>query len=271
MVSVGGPLLLVGGGKMGYDILDGWLGNGLTPEAITVVEPDDAARAALQTRTGVAAITDPDADGERPRAIVFAIKPQTMAGALAAYVPLVGPGTLVVSIAAGTAIGRFEAVFGSSTAVVRAMPNTPAAIGRGATVLAANAVASESERALAEALMAAVGTVHWVSDENQMHAVTALSGGGPAYVFLLIETLARAGIEAGLPEPLALALARETVTGAGALAEASTEPADVLRRNVTSPGGTTAAALGILMDENGLQPLFDRAIAAAAERSRALA
>jgi pyrroline-5-carboxylate reductase len=178
---------------------------------------------------------------------------------------------VVLSIAAGTAIARFAAVFGEDTPIVRAMPNTPAAIGQGVTALFANERVSPAQRQLCSALMAAVGAVHWVDDEEQMHAITAMSGGGPAYVFLLIETLAKAGIAAGLAADLAWPLARGTVVGSGALAATSEQPVEVLRQNVTSPGGTTQAALAVLMAPDGIQPLFDRAIAAGTRRSHELA
>jgi pyrroline-5-carboxylate reductase len=176
----------------------------------------------------------------------------------------------VLSIAAGKAIATFEAIFGASTPIVRAMPNTPAAVGRGATVLCANQRVDAGRRAEAEALMAAVGTTDWVEDEDLLHAVTAMSGGGPAYVFLLIETLAAAGARLGLPADLAMRLARTTVIGSGELARQSPAPAGQLRADVTSPGGTTQAALAVLMGERGLQPLIDEALAAAARRSREL-
>ena len=170
------------------------------------------------------------------------------------------------------AVGRVvEQALGKGLGVVRAMPNTPAAVGRGTTVLCANEAATEAQRALAERLMAAVGAVHWVADEDQMHAVTAVSGSGPAYVFHLIEALAAAAVRAGLPEPLAMELARGTVVGAGELAHQSTDSAAQLRTNVTSPGGTTAAALAELMGPDGIGPVLNRAVAAAAARSRELA
>ncbi|MGI9499063.1 MAG: pyrroline-5-carboxylate reductase [Geminicoccaceae bacterium] len=272
MKVLAGPLLLVGSGKMGTALLRGWLDHGLLKEDALVIEPADGGRDAVSAM-GVRAVAAPD-DIPRDkhfRAVIFAVKPQMMADVLPAYSPIVGEGALVISIAAGTGIGRFEDVFGPESAIVRAMPNTPAAIGKGATALFANPLVGDQQRGLAEALMSAVGQVHWLEDEEQMHAVTAMSGGGPAYVFLLIETLARAAMANGLPEALAWPMARATVTGSGALADASDEPAAVLRKNVTSPGGTTKAALDVLMADQGVQPLFDRAIRAAAERSRELA
>lgn len=272
MTGLTGPLVLVGCGKMGGALLDGWLERGLDPGSTYVVEPNDGVRAAL-AKQGVHALANADnLPGDlAARAIVIAIKPQMMGDALPAYDALVGRGGLVVSIAAGTLAGRFTEAFGDATPVVRAMPNTPAAVGKGASVLWANTQVTPEQRALAGELLAAVGTVDWIEDEELMHAVTAMSGGGPAYVFLLIEALAEAGRKAGLPEDLAMSLARTTVIGAGALAASSDEPAETLRRNVTSPGGTTEAALGVLMDEPGMQALFDRAIAAGAARSQELA
>ena len=272
MNALAGPLLLVGSGKMGTALLSGWLDHGLLKDDVLVVEPADAGRDAVKA-LGVSAVTGPEeiTDGRGFRAVIFAVKPQMMADVLPVYRSIVADGALVVSIAAGTAIARFEGLFGETAPVVRAMPNTPAAIGRGATALFANRRVDDRQRDLAEALMAAVGEVHWLEHEEQMHAVTAMSGGGPAYVFLLIETLAKAGMAGGLPETLAWPMARQTVIGSGALADASAEPAAVLRKNVTSPGGTTQAALEVLMAENGVQTLFDHAIQAAARRSQELA
>ncbi len=273
MAALAGPLVLVGCGKMGSALLQGWLAHGLAPGDAFVVEPAPALREQVRTTHGIAAVAEIKALPQelRPRALVFAVKPQMMATVLPAYRPLAQSGALVVSIAAGTAIARFEAAFGTETPIVRAMPNTPAAIGQGVTALYANAQVSPAQKALAETLMAAVGAVHWTADEDHMHAITAMAGGGPAYVFLLIETLAKAGERCGLPAELAWPLARATVAGSGALAARSDTPVAVLRQNVTSPGGTTQAALEVLMAEDGVQPLFDRAIAAGTQRSRELA
>jgi pyrroline-5-carboxylate reductase len=195
-----------------------------------------------------------------------------MDAALPGLRPLLDSDTLVLSIAAGKPLALFERVLGAGLGVVRAMPNTPAAVGRGIPVLCANAAASGAQRDLAVRLMAAVGTTHWIADEDLMHAVTAVSGSGPAYLFHLIEALAAAGAAAGLPPELAMPLARGTVTGAGELAARSTEDAATLRVNVTSPGGTTAAALAVLTaEDDGLTRLLTRAVAAAAARSRELA
>jgi pyrroline-5-carboxylate reductase len=273
MAELAGPLVLVGCGKMGGALLRGWLARGLAATDAFVVEPDAAVRAHARTQHDVIALAEAKAlpADLRPRALVFAVKPQAMAAVLPAYGSLVAAGAVVLSIAAGTAMARFAAAFGAGTPIVRAMPNTPAAIGQGVTALVANEYVTPAQRQLCTALMAAVGAVHWIDDEEQMHAITAMSGGGPAYVFLLIETLANAGVAAGLPEDLARALARATVAGSGALAASSDQPVEILRQNVTSPGGTTQAALAVLMAPDGIQPLFDRAIAAGTRRSRELA
>jgi pyrroline-5-carboxylate reductase len=201
---------------------------------------------------------------------VFAVKPQAMATVLPAYETRVRSGAVFLSIAAGTPIARFEAAFGDAP-IVRAMPNTPAAIGHGVTALCANRHVSPAQRQLCADLMAAVGQVLWIDDEEHMHAITAMSGSGPAYVFHLIEVMAKAAITCGLPEELAWPMARATVAGSGALAASSAERVEDLRRAVTSPGGTTEAALEILMAADGHQALFDRAVAAAIQRSRDLA
>jgi pyrroline-5-carboxylate reductase len=273
MAGLVGPLVLVGCGKMGSALLRGWCAHGLDAAEIFVVEPDAAIREGARTEHRVLAVAEAKElpSDLRPRALVFAIKPQSMAAVLSAYRALAQSGAVVLSIAAGTVIARFVAAFGDGTPVVRAMPNTPAAIGQGVTALYANADVSAAQRQLCEALMAAVGAVHWIDDEDQMHAITAMSGGGPAYVFLLIEALAKAGIACGLPRDLAWPLARATVAGSGALAAHSNEPVEALRRNVTSPGGTTQAALEVLMAKDGILPLFARAIAAATRRSHELA
>lgn len=264
------PLLLIGYGKMGGAMLEGWLARGLAPAKTYVVEP---AGAPTLSARGVNVLASLDAvpAGLDPAAVVVAVKPQTMDKVLPALGAIAGPGCLVLSIAAGKRIALFEAALPAGVPVVRAMPNTPAAVGRGMTVLVAGAAAGAAERDLAGRLCAAVGEIGWVEDEGLIDVVTALSGGGPAYVFLLIEVLAKAGEKLGLDAGLAMRLARETVSGSGELARLSAEPADQLRRNVTSPAGTTERALNVLMAADGLQPLFDAAIAAATARSRELA
>ncbi len=271
-LDLGGPLILVGCGKMGAALLEGWLRRGAAPRDIAVVEPHAESAAPFAARGLVHAARLDELPAGRPAAVmVLAVKPQQMDAAIGAGAAAAGPGTLILSIAAGRTMGAFEAVFGGDAAIVRAMPNTPAAVGRGMSVLCANAAASSRQKALAETLMAAVGEVAWVGDEALLDAVTAVSGGGPAYVFLLIECLARAGAEAGLPEDLSMRIARATVAGAGELVRLSDLPAAKLRENVTSPAGTTQEALRVLMAPDGLQALMDRAIAAATRRARELA
>ncbi len=274
MAPAAPKLLLVGGGRMGAALLKGWLDREITsPDNVTVVEPDAGARDALSA-LGVKAIADAGAalaDGEAPDLVLFAVKPQVMGEVAGAYRGLAGGNTVFLSIAAGKTTAYFADILGARAALVRAMPNTPAQIGRGITALFATRAVNDHGRALAERLMAAVGEVIWLDDEALMDAVTALSGSGPAYIFYLIECLAAAGREAGLTDDMAARLARATVAGAAELARVSPEPAEVLRQQVTSPGGTTAAALEVLMGENGLEDLMVRAVAAAAERSRALA
>ena len=264
-------VVLVGGGKMGGALLAGWLRSALTPEQAFVVEPDEAA-ASRARALGAQVIADTGAlpDGFKPGVLVLAVKPQIMESVLPAYRALAGAGALVLSIAAGRTIGSFAKVLGA-VPIVRAMPNTPAAIGRGISVACPNAAVSPAMRERATTLLGAVGEVAWVEDETLMDAVTAVSGSGPAYVFLMIETLAAAGVEAGLPAPLAARLALVTVAGSGALALDSGTPPAELRRNVTSPSGTTQAALDVLMAADGLGPLMGRAVAAATRRSRELA
>ncbi len=271
-LDLGGPLILVGCGKMGAALLGGWLTRGAAARDITVVEPHAESAAPFIAR-GLAHVPSLDglSVGVAPGVIVLAVKPQQMDGAVDACAATVGPGTLVLSIAAGCTIGYFAKRLGGAAAIVRAMPNTPAAVGRGMTVLCANAAVSPAQKTLAGALMAAVGEVAWVEDEALLDPVTAVSGGGPAYVFLLIECLAQAGVEAGLSQELAMRIARATVAGAGELVRQSDLPASKLRENVTSPAGTTLEALQVLMAPDGLQSLMDRAIAAATQRSRELA
>lgn len=256
-------ILLVGCGKMGGAMLAGWRARGLGP--FTVVEPKPGDIAAPDITLHAAA--DQIAKGFAPRAIVFAVKPQMMDAVVPAYRRFK---TLFVSIAAGKTHAYFQDKLGP-VAMVRAMPNTPAAIGRGITVAHANAAVTREQLALTEQLLAAVGEVGWIDDESLMDAVTAVSGSGPAYVFLLAETLAQAGIEAGLPAELAQRLARATVAGAGELLHRSNDTPARLRENVTSPAGTTASALSVLMAPDGLQPLMTRAVAAATKRGKELA
>ncbi|TAK48315.1 MAG: pyrroline-5-carboxylate reductase [Xanthobacteraceae bacterium] len=266
--SFTGTLTLAGAGKMGGAMLAGWLAGGLAPERVAVIEPSpsDEIRALAQRGLKLNPVADNLGVAD---IVVLAVKPQTFGEAAPALRALVAPSTLVLSIMAGRTIGGIAKACGG--AVVRAMPNTPAAIGRGMTVAVGAPTVTPAQRALATALLAATGRVEWVEDESLMDAVTAVSGSGPAYVFLLAEELARAGIAAGLPEALAMTLARETMAGAGELMHRSPLDAATLRQNVTSPGGTTAAALAVLMGEPGLRELMARAVAEATRRSRDLA
>ena len=266
--QLGGTLVLAGAGKMGGALLSGWLAQGIDGGDVVVLEPqpsDDIRKlGARGVRLNAAA-----ADVVTVSTLVVAVKPQMFRDAAPALRAYVGPSTLVVSIMAGTPIAALKDHLGGR--VVRAMPNTPAAIGRGVSVAVAAADVSAAQRGIADALLQAAGLVEWVNDEALIDAVTAVSGSGPAYVFLLVEELARAGVEAGLPAELAMTLARATVSGSGELLHRSDLDAATLRKNVTSPGGTTAAALDVLMAEDGLKPLMIKAIAAATRRSRELA
>ena len=266
-------LILVGSGKMGGALLAGWLDQGLDASDVTVVEPHPETASALRRRHGVTVVDTADAidAAVRPDVVVFAVKPQVVGAVVPAYTRFLGTGPVFLSIAAGKTIATFEHALGHDAAVVRAMPNTPAAVGRGITVACANGRTTAGQRALCSRLLEAVGVVAWVEDEALIDAVTAVSGSGPAYVFLLVECLAMAGMDAGLPADLAERLARATVAGAGELLHRSDEPAETLRRNVTSPGGTTAAALEVLMGSRGLRPLMTAAVEAARKRSRELA
>ncbi|MDJ1008954.1 MAG: pyrroline-5-carboxylate reductase [Paracoccaceae bacterium] len=256
-------LVLLGCGRMGSALLKGWIGQGLDPEAVHVVEPapSDWLQAAGVHLNGPLP--------EAPAVLMLAVKPQVMEEALAGLGGLGGGRTLVLSIAAGTSIRSLEQVFGPATPIVRSMPNTPAAVGRGITALVPNEPATEDGGLkLATALMSAVGEVTYLEAEDQIDAVTAVSGSGPAYVFLLIEALAEAGAAEGLAPEVAMKLARETVAGAAIMAATSDVGPGELRGNVTSPAGTTAAALKVLMDEeSGLRPLLREAVRAAAARS----
>jgi len=264
-----GTLVLVGAGKMGSAMLDGWLGRGLDPKKITVIEPQPVKAVKALARRGVK--LNPKNRIGVASAIVIAVKPQSAPEALPPLARYIDKATLVLSIMAGRTIGFLEKSLPAGTAIVRAMPNTPAAIGRGISVAVANAKISKRHRKQASDLLAAIGKVEWVLDEALMDAVTALSGSGPAYIFLLAECMARAGVAAGLPPDLATRLARETVAGSAELLHRSDIDAATLRQNVTSPGGTTAAALEVLMGPGGFDQLLTQAIDAATRRSRDLA
>jgi pyrroline-5-carboxylate reductase len=264
-----GRLVLIGAGKMGGALLEGWLRLGLDPKNIVVFEPAPLPQIAALTGRGVE--LNPDtATLRNANAVVIAVKPQTAVEALSTLAPQLPSSALVISIMAGRTLRFLSSTLPQVTAMVRAMPNTPAAIGRGITV-AVSRQADAAQRQLAGRLLGATGAIEWVENEALMDAVTAVSGSGPAYVFLLAEALAAAGTAVGLPAPLAHKLARETVAGSGELLHRSREDAATLRQNVTSAGGTTAAALAILMRPNGLMRLMAEAIAAATARSRELA
>ncbi len=258
-------LTLVGAGRMGAAMLDGWLAAGLDPAGTTIRDPhpSDAVARLCESR-GIALNPLGIVAAE---VLVLAIKPQGLADAAPALDALIGPDTLVISILAGKTIADLKARLRRASAVVRAMPNLPASIGRGATGAVASPQVSARQRAGANALLAASGLVEWLGSEADIDALTAVSGSGPAYVFLLAEALAEAGVAAGLSPEVAARLARATVSGAGALLDASALPAGELRRNVTSPGGTTAAALDVLMRADGMAPLLREAVAAAKRRA----
>ena len=270
-MHLAGTLVLVGAGKMGGAMLEGWLKGGAKPSHIVALDPAPPPEMkALFERTGIrlnpdiSTITDAEV-------VVVAVKPQIMEEVLPALKPLKMSHPLILSVAAGKTIASFERHFGTDAAVIRTIPNTPAAVGRGITAMAGNANVSAAQMGLARSLLEAVGEVVTVPNEAMIDAVTAVSGSGPAYVFYLTECLAAAGEKVGLPKDLAVQLARATVAGAGELMRQSGTDAGTLRQNVTSPKGTTYEALQVLMAEDGLQPLFDKAIAAATRRSRELA
>ncbi|WP_029352487.1 pyrroline-5-carboxylate reductase [Bosea sp. 117] len=268
--DIPGRVILVGAGKMGGAMLEGWLGLGLDPAKAAVIDPGPPPEVlALLERHSIP--LNP-LNGGPPAVLLLAVKPQVATDVLARVAPLAGPDTLIVSVMAGRTLGFLEAAFAPGTAVVRSIPNTPAAIGRGITVAVPNAAVSEGQLGLADSLLRATGGVEWVDDEALIDVATAVSGSGPAYVFLLAEELAKAGAAAGLPADMADRLARATVAGAGELMLRSGIDPATLRQNVTSPKGTTAAALAVLMDEErGFGPLLVEAVAAAASRSRELA
>ena len=266
--DLSGTLILAGAGKMGSAMLDGWIAHGLDPAAVVVLEPQPSLQVARYGSLGLRLTPEPDA--LRAAAIVIAVKPQVAPEVLPGLTSLIGPVTVVVSIMAGRSLAFLQSMLPPTTSIVRAMPNTPAAIGRGMTVAIANAHVSSQQKSVADRLLTATGAIEWVADETLMDAVTALSGSGPAYVFLLAEALTHAGVAVGLPKELAERLARATIAGSGELLNRASDDAATLRRNVTSPGGTTAAALEVLMSKNGLEALMEKAIAAATRRSREL-
>ncbi|MSO71625.1 MAG: pyrroline-5-carboxylate reductase [Alphaproteobacteria bacterium] len=267
------PILIVGCGKMGSALVAGWLARGIAPTRIHIIEPAPGPALAGLSSAGVRGVAQVGElpPGFAPATIVLAIKPQAMDAGLPPLTPFMRGAPLVLSIAAGRPVAYLEARLGTQPGIVRAMPNTPAAIGRGISVLFAGRRANAAQRAEAEELMRAVGETAWIEDEVLMDAVTALSGSGPAYVFLLVEAMTDAGIAAGLDPALAQRLARATVAGSGAMLDRLPQDPATLRADVTSPGGTTAAALAVLMAADGLGALLRRAVTAAARRARELA
>jgi pyrroline-5-carboxylate reductase len=271
-LEIPGKILVAGAGNMGGALITGFLQRGIAPRTIIVQDPaPPPAVASLLAQNAIACHATISDLPEAPAVILVAVKPQIMEEAFPPLAKLAGPSTLVLSIAAGRSIASFERHLRPGAAVIRCMPNTPAAIGRGITVAVANRHVTAKQRQLAETLLSAVGEVAFVEDEALIDPVTAVSGSGPAYVFLLTECLAEAGVRAGLAPEIAARLARATIAGAGELMHRSPLPPDQLRRNVTSPNGTTAAALSILMGEPGLADLLTRAVAAATRRGQELA
>ncbi len=267
--NLDGPILLVGAGKMGGALLQGWLGLGLDPALVKIQDPapqPDIVEYLISHGLVCEAMPELKQFAE---VIVLAVKPQVMNSVLPSIVKFIDDGTLVVSIAAGKTIQNLSDVIGQC-AIIRAMPNTPASIGRGITAAVANSIVNDEQKQICDALLRVSGDVVWIEDEHMMDAVTAVSGSGPAYVFLLAECLENAAREIGLPPELASQLARVTVSGAGELLHRSVLDAAVLRDNVTSPGGTTAAALEVFMKQGRMQNLVNEAVSAAARRSKEL-
>ena len=270
-IPLAGRLVLVGAGKMGGAMLEGWLKENIDPAKLAVIDPAPSADIKALIAQSAILLNPPISGIGDAEIVVVAVKPQIASEAMPEIAPLRKSRPLVLSVVAGKTIAFFEGYFGSDAAVIRTIPNTPASVGRAITAMAANKNVSSAQLALARALLSAIGEVVTVADERQIDAVTALSGSGPAYVFLLTECLAEAGKKLGLPEELATRLARATVSGSGELMRVSGLPAATLRQNVTSPKGTTHAALQVLMAENGMMKLFEDALAAAEKRSRELA
>jgi pyrroline-5-carboxylate reductase len=270
-ITLKGTLVLAGCGKMGGAMLEGWLKAGADPKKIAAIDPkppqevvDLLHKHNIRHNPPIASITDTEV-------IVVAVKPQVMDEVLPNLVPLKSSKPLILSVAAGKTIATFANYFGADASIIRTIPNTPAAIGRGITAMCANAHVTKSQNALANALLSSTGEVVTVDEESQIDLVTAVSGSGPAYVFYLTECIAAAAEKIGLSPALSMQLARATVAGSGELMRQSGIDAATLRQNVTSPNGTTYAALQILMAEDGIKPVFEKAIAAAAKRSQELA
>lgn len=271
--SESSPLVLVGCGNMGRAMAMGWLRAGLPPEHLYVIDPAATPAQLVGARPeNFLASARGLPEGTVARAIVMAVKPQVMDKVIGLFGSFAGPETMVISVAAGITLAQLERGLGADCTYVRVMPNTPAAIGEGISGLAAGPDISEENRCLAQELMHAVGDTVWVAHEGLIDSVTAVSGSGPAYVFHMVECMAAAGVAQGLPEDVAMRLARQTVVGAAKLMDVDADvPPSELRRRVTSPGGTTAAALDVLMQaDGGLGMLMERAIAAARKRGEEL-
>ncbi|HEY7976636.1 MAG TPA: pyrroline-5-carboxylate reductase [Rhizomicrobium sp.] len=263
------PLLLIGAGRMGGALLRGWLARGLGP--VLIIETNPSPELKRLARRDVTLLKNIDDAPRRLRACVIALKPQILKTEAARLRAIAGSGVPMISIAAGSSIKLMSKAWGNSARIIRAMPNTPGSIGEGISALYAAPNATPRDRKLAESLLAALGETVWVKRETDIDAVTAVSGSGPAYVFLMVECLEEAARKEGLPPSVAHRLARQTMIGAGALLKVDDAPAEALRRNVTSPHGTTEAALGVLMAKDGLAPLIKRAVSAARRRARELA
>lgn len=271
MTKLSGRLVLIGAGKMGGAMLDGWLRQGVTGNQIAIIDPAPSPELMETVKTRGVALNPEIGAISDAEVVLIAVKPQVMDAVLPEITSLAQSQPVFLSVAAGRTIAGFEAVLGKDAAIIRAMPNTPAAVGRGITAICPNANCSPAQVELATALLQAIGETVHIDDETLMDAVTAVSGSGPAYVFHLIECMAAAGEKQGLPRETAMQLARATVAGAGELVHQSELSASTLRENVTSPGGTTAAALQILMAEDAMPKILADAIRAAAERGKELA
>lgn len=268
--AAAGPVVLVGAGNMGGAMMRGWLDAGIGGGDVVIVDPNPSDAISSFAREKGIKVSDSAPAGLTAGVLFIAVKPQMMAKVLPQVASLVGPQTVCVSVAAGTTIATLARHLGEA-AIVRAMPNTPAMVGRGITAAVPNERVNEKQRAAVDALLKVSGPVEWLDDEPLIDAVTAVSGSGPAYAFYLAECMAEAGRKAGLPADVAMRLARATVSGAGELMHRAGDDVATLRKNVTSPNGTTAAALSVLMADDGLQPLMDKAVAAAKGRAEELA
>lgn len=268
-----GQIILVGAGKMGGALLEGWIKQGIKRNRILIIEPDEARALSLKAHYGVSV----SGDGATipvtavPAIVVLAVKPQHMAATLPAYTRFAEAGAVFVSIAAGKTTDFFRRYLGQNAAIIRTMPNLAAIVGKGATALYATSMVTPSQKQQAAGLFDAVGQCFWLEDEALIDAVTALSGSGPAYLFLLAECMAKAGEALGLSGELSSALAEQTLLGSAELLIQAEEEAGTLRQHVTSPGGTTEAALQVLMGKGGMEPLIAQAMQAACRRSEELA